>query len=1078
MSDDLTDGGAMQLVTEFSATTLNVQPQELVELDVARDVWSSDQINVNRSEEEEFNAKLSSETGVLQLPETSFPKLINYRIVNENRSLVLQPMQLNNNFNIKYHDLKINLPDSVKANCFVINYVEIDKDIYIVIDIITKSGITITIMFSNSQFLVKKFNLNSTHYKDWCKISNPYGFDIREPHLLYSYSYDLSIVLLKDGGIIGLKKHLLNKNSDLEIESIIFNDNSYLENLTSYFKFSNENKSNKIFTNSNLSEKCVIDILKFEDFLITITINKKLRVWSIKNKNLIFEMDLNLKLQNIQNNKDYFDPNPTTLLNYLEINNRHFLTIYLPFNNGIFKIFEIENLQGSLKINDLGKNFEFNCNLKNEKNSIWLVSDFKLIKSSKFYLQLWVLYKSNTSSIIQTLQINEDLSSHWLNVTTSNSIEFLSKKNNLQTFSEFYIDKIFESNIYTNDIIKTVLPIYSRHVLNQELVIENLSLRELVIKNIGKSIKFDENYEENLFKQWKRFDSLCNELKKQYDEPLKIFIDNSSDLIFIINKFNYKVIRNLSEIELIKNNDNDNIEYSKFITIIGNFRKTISTDVLNNIKNSINLILTSKSNESVSLNEKFNLIFENELKNKLNPINLTNLTNELLQFKDILRIIDNLINLINPKVDRNLFNSSKLTNLSYSIILQSLIEIVSTNKKFLFDLMLILIVLEFNQKDEINVKIGKLLSIYKSYEIFRLSLTVNFDDSDKLETNLLPNLNKSLFIKFIDFKFKNGFEINQEELVGFINLINNSINSNDFIYFIISKLIELNLNNVIRYKFLKYFDDSPVFNVFKAIVYFKNGEDEKSCSLFIKESLKISQYKLSKDEAIYFQNLSEFKLLFQTNLSKYYLNLSRLFLNNLKFQSALRLIQVSIKNNNNDDYKLLEEKYFTLFSIAIEISNFELAINASNNLSDESIKEEARDALIYKMYKVGEIRKITELEFNNDFTKVDSILLKMARSYKDVKKSLYFYKVLYSFRLNYNNYRGSLESLYEFISRFCNNNNNENDDKINSIIQDLYLIILNLLVTMEKDDQWIINDNKVLSYDDITTEYHSLLTKR
>lgn len=204
------------------------------------------------------------------------------------------------------------------------------------------------------------------------------------------------------------------------------------------------------------------------------------------------------------------------------------------------------------------------------------------------------------------------------------------------------------------------------------------------------------------------------------------------------------------------------------------------------------------------------------------------------------------------------------------------------------------------------------------------------------------------------------------------------------------------------------------------------------------------------------------------------MNLSILFLNSFKFQSALKFINLSISNNFNNEFdnKYLEEKYYTLFTIAIELSNFEIATIALDNIKDPKKKIESFDRFIYKLYKIGEIRRLNYYDFKQDYPLVDSILLSKAQSYtSDLKKSLFFYQVLYSFRLKYKRYRSALESLYEFINKI----KQEEDETLKLTVAGLYSTILNLLVTLPKDEQWIINaintnENDVLSYEQLKEE--------
>ncbi|ODQ61406.1 hypothetical protein WICANDRAFT_61964 [Wickerhamomyces anomalus NRRL Y-366-8] len=1082
----------MSLVTRYSRSKVSTGALPVLELDVARHLWSNSH-GKQLDPESSFKSKLTEQnTDILTIDSNSIPNKINYRIINDGNSIVLTPLALNNNFSIELRVLKINLPDKIRSNCLTINqFINSNDETSILVDIISDAGMIITIILKLSDFVVSKSSsIDSSNYQEWCKISNPYGFDIRKPHILYSYSHDYSIVLLRDGGIIGLKKDL----SNFTVEPIIFNDNSYFESLGNLFKpwaknhkFSSEH--------SDLSLKTTIDAIHLDDYLITVTINKKLRVWSISRQSLILEKELTdfISSNKITTNKPYLDPNPTKLLEILkvEINGQQhtYLSIFLPFGNGVFKILEIQSNLTSFEVGDLGAKFEFEANLP-DSTTIWLVADFKSIApSAKENLELWVLWKSNTSSIIQNLKIDKDASFQWFEVAKS-SIE-LQKFTDSETWSEFYLRKIFDAGLYSNEIVETALSIYEQHFTNDQLnkdgdenLLDDLSIREKVVKTIGKDIVIDKNYDENLKKQWQRFDTLCKEFQKQSDEPLKLYINVDTSLILVINRNDYSLVRKTSNMELLSNNKHlkissieefDDIkEHLRFLDIISNFRKSISSDVLNNVRNAL-VRLVNTTQPTRPKNESLALIYESSLNNKFNPTNLSSLVEELATFDNIFKIIKDLLNLQSGSNDDSLIKG-KLTKFGVSLVLKTLKDILVVNQEILFDLLILLLVLEFDNAEELESLLSVILPLYQTYQAIETTFYINFNTTtNKLELDETSVLENSLVTKILELKFPDGFLLTGNTLNQFINhQIIPFINSVEFIYSVAAYLISNDYTFLLYNHYLQYYGDTPVFALLKAVTYLQTDQASKAEKILLKNSEQIIKYRLTSQEKEIFKSIEDYSVFFHTSLSKFYMNLSILFLNSFKFQSALKFINLSISNNFNNEFdnKYLEEKYYTLFTIAIELSNFEIATIALDNIKDPKKKIESFDRFIYKLYKIGEIRRLNYYDFKQDYPLVDSILLSKAQSYtSDLKKSLFFYQVLYSFRLKYKRYRSALESLYEFI----NKTKQEEDETLKLTVAGLYSTILNLLVTLPKDEQWIITainteENDVLSYEQLKEE--------
>ncbi|KAH3679759.1 hypothetical protein WICMUC_000743, partial [Wickerhamomyces mucosus] len=91
-----------------------------------------------------------------------------------------------------------------------------------------------------------------------------------------------------------------------------------------------------------------------------VTIEKKLKVWSILTKDLLYEKELSeiLGVGRENNNKTrVLAANPTKLLDLLQINEHsNFLTMHFPLQGGVFKIFKIEHSyqEGDFQLIDLG----------------------------------------------------------------------------------------------------------------------------------------------------------------------------------------------------------------------------------------------------------------------------------------------------------------------------------------------------------------------------------------------------------------------------------------------------------------------------------------------------------------------------------------------------------------------------------------------------------------------------------------------------------------------------------------------------------------------------------------------------
>lgn len=1083
MSDQVAALARMSLVSRTIRTD-SYSCHPVTELDVARHLWAEIGDAAELDAETAFNWSLTNDScGVLDLQSGSLPQRITYRITNGSRSILLEPLVLNNAFNLQFQSLKVNLPDKIISNCFVINSFADDENVhYLIINAISESGALFTISFAVSQFIDGSLSINSEEYEEWCHITNAYGFDIRKPHLLYSYSHDYTVVLLKDGGLIGLQQNF----KDFLFEPILFNDNSYFESFGNFLK-PWSNKPQYLVPNG-LSEKTVIDCIHYADLLITITINKKLRVWSKSTQNLLLEQSLDELATNYTSNKNLLDSQPNKLLNILETEqNGTFLTIFLPFGNGIFRIFKLQS--SPLDIISLGSDFEFKSNLP-ESTSVWIVGDFKLIKTGKD-LQLWVLWKSGLSSVIQSLSIQEDGSSEWNITTQGTDNRILSTKLANEDWSQYYSRKIFQT--YSNKILLTSLSIFQAHFLPKDelRVSEDLTLLDKINKLIGLNITFDKNYDHTIERQWYRFDSLCQEFQKQVEESLKLHIEDN--LIILINREGFSTVRHLSNLETISVNKHFNkideiddlkaiSQKAKFLSVVSNFKKSLGKEIQDDLLNAITLNLNNSRNP---IKEISNQIYEASLNQKINSINLNNFVQQLASFDDFLQIIEDILEDLQSGSEDELTSSttinSKLTQSGSSLIASSVKQIFDNNFETAFDIFILLLVLEFENKELINSYLKKILKLFKSHYVLNVSFEVTLNDDLNVEVDKSSKFN--LFHHLINSEVSGGIQYNDVSLISILeNKLINFINSEEFLYKVIIFLVSKGYSELAYYKLLPILDDSlAIANVLKSVIYFKSQSPEKSLKYFILNESRISNYKLSIAEKEFLKPINDFTVFFNTKLSQYYLNLAILFLNNFYFKEAFRFINLSIskKNFTNDNFddEYREQKFHALFIISLELQDFNNVKYAINNIFDPDLKKESLKRLISTLFKTKSIQKLLDFEFLKDEKLIDQLLYERAQNPShNFNKALFYYKVLYSFRFKNKNSRGSIESLYEFIYRF---KRDSTPDQL-SLISDLYLLILNLLRNFKPDDQWIIfhlneDEDDVLSYEELKQEHLTLL---
>ncbi|GMF03048.1 unnamed protein product [[Candida] boidinii] len=344
----------------------------------------------------QFNSKLTKFGGILKLNSAStIINKISYRILNDSKTIILTPLIMSNRLGLNFRSVNLILPNNIKNKCIRIIKNEKNKNDsndYFLIDLLTDLDIFISIKFKLSWFLENHDgDFNSLNFYNWCNYSVPYSFSTRPPLYLYSIDELNCLLVLKDGGILKLeRKETLNS----EIQVIPFSDSSYIESFRSKLFSSvlnrlgngnnntddndnNNNNENEIPNyiiedkddkNSNkISTRAIISIAYLKEFkiLITLSIDKKLKFWSLNYKKIIQEIDLNNYLPQELWKTIISKPITFELMNLIknEINNEYYLSLLLPIGEIYLKFFKID-------ISFLSNNNNNNNEDNEEENSI------------------------------------------------------------------------------------------------------------------------------------------------------------------------------------------------------------------------------------------------------------------------------------------------------------------------------------------------------------------------------------------------------------------------------------------------------------------------------------------------------------------------------------------------------------------------------------------------------------------------------------------------------------------------------------------------------------------------------------
>ncbi|RLV93244.1 hypothetical protein JA1_002624 [Spathaspora sp. JA1] len=957
------------------------------------------------SPKDQFTNSVAKSGNLLYFNNTSI--IISNTLVQDNKTIKLTPIVNNSNsLGLKYHQIHVTLPNNILVYSITKNEDE-DNKTQIIVDIIDENFLFINIIVDLNDFLTgSTFSLDK--FDSWCHISIPYSFELTNsiPCYMSHLSNTNLIVALSNGQLIEFSRR--GNLTDLTVKTQFVEHTTF----TLFGLFSNKT----IKEINGISRDLVIDsVLVDNDYLVTLTISKYLKIWNLTNGQLLNSIYIG------GNEDNWLTLIPNKCLQLLQFNNSKYITLFINDEESYkFKLYDLENLT------ELS---QFQFSIDNELN--WFIQDY-IVEQQDLVLKYHILFKSNVYSNLSTYNISIETGAVTQIFKSESNSNLSTEFEEVSPYhsSEYYINKIFNSELYNQLIINTSLYLLRPHLKTPI----NDNSKQSIIKALDNQVQI-----------WFKFDSLCQEFLKLSQESIAIGLYNDSILSLQVNSFGifhpshyYQLQEQFAPLEEIFNKFNQIISQKSFYKL---HQQLLTT-------------------EEISQDE----LFQTFISGKLSEDEIQEIISKLDSIPDIVYIIESITKTTSFEL---LIVEERFKQLSSFVkleIISTFQSIKSSHELLLINLIILFTICQTN--DEITSMINTSVRLLKSYNLLELVLTNKFNNSESLFWNIVsryPNLTNLLN----SHKLNDSFDyllymMSEHQFVTdvMIELINS--NQYEFLYtHIISKL-----NG----------DDFMVDRFFIGIIHLLNFHPEEVYQTFkdFNSVKQLDRYFINDK----FDELT--RTIYNNNVSEYYHILAELCQEQTNKDTATQFIEIALKfemlaienDTTNPSY------YINIFNMALSISNYELVEYAL-----EHIESDITPYLTKLISQLISTRNISIIFSKNSiyitrFKLIDSILLTMANQENDdMMKALKLYEYLYSWRLigisntQVGDKRGAIESLYTFIIKF---KDSIIDSKWKLKFLEIYMIILNILKGLDKDEQWLLNQvgtRKVVSGDDIKVEY-------
>lgn len=1036
----------------------------------------------------------------------------------QNRTLTIFDVSLNSKKEpLSKFNVKIHFPSNVMKDGVAFSFSEHSDTT--IIYAITHARVLYYIRLSKTWFQLPDARLDD----DWCLCYRPISFLNQKPDLMAAISTSEICVSFFNGG---LTKIILNPKDASHYEQHI-DDSSYLFSLKKYLSL-------QAFKADYRSPNTIISMIFLSTYnvLVMLSLDYKLKVLDLSTNQCVETIELSQTILPLQS-FPYLTSDHTT---------NSFIALYYPDNShGSFSIYKLDANAHSFKLNVVIEKGIIPPSLPDDEFIPWMLSDFQLISSegsqSKFLLI--IAWKSNLNTVIQkcnlSLDQDESFSCVWSHSLDSFSLiekTFFDVPTNMSSgdISEIWLQHIFAHNTSIESIQVALLSFQnsssqvSKNKLDKFGALTISELKNAVLSSIVSTIQIEPNsdltgydyyeYKRLLYNEWERFAKLVAYLDHFGDEILSINFDPSNAVTYInyankvafirdpylIESFDEEPLTKL--ISSLETDDPSLIEGYQILDLGRSLHSCMSFSTLSEIRYSLRELVQDLP--SYSLFDTLWVFYDKHIYPNVDPDYISTLIDTLVSLENPMRDIDSLIQRLRSFDIYNHSAQSPSLFLCASVarVLDSILKKFQVSiEGFIFLLSLITSQQDYELQSKFAGCDKLFLSLLEDWRLvsFLLEnsalLLEKFEEEDVDSTNCNLNTMKALASVNTALQFFSALNYSECFSESQISPLHATVISslsaifirddteNDLVTELVEKLFLFKQYNACM-QLIGWLKSDPIAVYLKALIYLKSKEAVKAVRCFKTTSLVLyshtSQFAVLRE----FQEIAE-KYHHQNLLSCYYLHLSKKLFEESAYIDALEFSLLADASKETDDEDLSIAITHETLKTACAAGKFDAAHVALMVLSTTPLKKSCLLDFVNQLTKQGKINQLLNYSMPTLRQDVDNLLERKAFQMINVESQPCWYNILFSWRYKHQNYRDAAAIIYEKLSRYISTTELIGKKERTFIIEH-YLIVLNTLELLPKEDTWILVTDmsvdkepdpnflpqKLLTLDAIVAEYH------
>ena len=583
----------------------------------------------------------------------------------------------------------------------------------------------------------------------WCKVFKPGSLNFTTPHCFLARSSLELILGLNDGRVVRLTRR--DSEDGSVWHDVIYNDGKWGSSLRSLVRWQGTNTVSFDGTTLEKNTPQALALSPDNGHLWVVCLDHSLKVWNLEQGRTVYRNDLlGVAREPYETANLLLDPGNQNLIQTFSAEaaldgDRYYVMTYSPHDLGQFKIWAVRDADAANKgIRDLYPESTFRApdpDPDPESKTIWKMVDFKTKITKENDLETWLLMRSNRLYKLYSLKVpladfGRSLSPHWRDHWTTTTLETLESilppqisDMEPEGIMDSWIDFLLGPAKYPENVIELALVNYTATRKPNLSTNPKASLRERIQTAVSSSVQLQRlgpegmdfaGYRTALEQEWTILWQEVRGLNNSRWEVLSLAYDDEAEAPWLAFTGGCSSIRKCNKTEIVAHNDVETLKKSQTLleaasvegdgkvpilpdelaVLVGaaaDFRKNLNSDLRRECDAVLTTELWQDPSESVPL--RIQSFYDRCKFSTIETDAFLRLESQLQLIKDM-NGFDGMENALFEAVLKDLPSTMSTerglqsTRFGLRVIVRGAQEMISLHEQILFDLLLMVIVIE------------------------------------------------------------------------------------------------------------------------------------------------------------------------------------------------------------------------------------------------------------------------------------------------------------------------------------------------------------------------------------------------